>query len=237
MVADGTISRNHTFAWRRASSRARVLARIGAMPAVLLLAWGSPSDRALSAIEVQARESQAQELQAQEPQAREPQAEEPQAREPQAGEPQSRSGVSLVDTENLEEIIVTAPRTLRSMRTDIDEVQNRAFALFNELNVDNDYDIVCRRETPTGSHIPVRICRPRYIDRLEADASQEFFTDGVYVNPAADIMYHENILKQKLALMIEEHPEFHEALEEFYRLRTAYEDERRERFRDSWFVR
>ena len=44
-------------------------------------------------------------------------------------------------------------------------------------------------------------------------------------------------LKQKLALMAREHPEFHSALEEFYRLQSAYEDERRERFRDSWFVR
>ena len=138
---------------------------------------------------------------------------------------------------DLEEIIVTAPRTLRSMRAEIDEVQNRAFALFNELNVDNDYDIVCRRETPTGSYIPVRVCRPRYADRLEAEATQDFLAGDAFFDPGGDIMYHDDILRQKIARMAEENPDFHHALAEFYRVKTAYEEERRERFQDSWFVR
>ena len=141
------------------------------------------------------------------------------------------------DYADLEEIIVTAPRTLRSMRAEIEEVQNRAFALFNELNVDNDYDIVCRRETPTGSHIPVRVCRPRYVDRLEAEATQDFLAGDAYFDPGGDIMYHDNILRQKIGRMAEENPDFYHALAEFYRVKTAYEEERRERFRDSWFVR
>ena len=138
---------------------------------------------------------------------------------------------------DLEEIIVTAPRTLRSMRADIVEVQDRAFALFNELNADNDYDIVCRRETPTGSNIPVRVCRPGYIDRLEAEAAQDFLAGDVYLDPGGDIMYHEGILRQKIARMAEEDPDFHHALAEFHRVKTAYEEERRERFQNSWFVR
>ena len=138
---------------------------------------------------------------------------------------------------DLEEIIVTAPRTLRSMRAEIDAVQDRAFALFNELNVDNDYDIVCRRETPTGSHIPVRVCRPRYVDRLEAEAAQDFLAGDAYFDPGGDILYHEDILRQKIARMAEEDPDFQHALAEFYRVKTAYEEERRERFQDSWFVR
>ncbi len=139
--------------------------------------------------------------------------------------------------EHLEEVIVTAPRTLRSMRAEIDAVQDRAFALFNELNVDNDYDIVCRRETPTGSHIPQRACRPRYMDRLEAEATQDFLAGNAYFDPGADILYHEDILRQKIARLIEENPDFYHALADFYRVRTAYEEERQERFRDSWFAR
>jgi len=138
---------------------------------------------------------------------------------------------------DLEEIIVTAPRTLRSMRAEIDAVQDRAFALFNELNVDNDYDIVCRRETPTGSYIPVRVCRPRYVDRLEAEAAQDFLAGDAYFDPGGDILFHEDILRQKIARMAEENPDFHHALADFYRAKTAYEEERQERFRDSWFVR
>ena len=153
--------------------------------------------------------------------------------EPATAEPPA-ADVGYAD---LEEIIVTAPRSLRSMRVEIDEVQDRAFALFNELNVDNDYDIVCRRETPTGSYIPVRVCRPRYVDRLEAEATQDFLGGDAYFDPGGDIMYHDDILRQKIARMAEENPDFHHALAEFYRVKTAYEEERRERFQDSWFVR
>ena len=210
----------------------------------LLLATGPVAHGALlgqeaQIQELQAQESRAQASHAQEPNAQEPNAQESHAQEPTSQDPQTQAAGSVEDDryDDLEEVVVTAPRTLSAMRAEIDAVQNRAFALFNELNVDNDYDIVCRRETPTGSHIPVRVCRPRYVDRLEAEATQDFLAGDGFFDPGGDIMYHEDILKQKLARMVEEHPEFHAALEEYYRLQSAYEDERRERFRDSWFVR
>ena len=205
----------------------------------LLVATGPVAHGALLAQEAQIQELQAQESHAQESRAQEPHVQELHAQELPPQEPQAQATGSVEDDryDDLEEVVVTAPRTLSAMRAEIDAVQNRAFALFNELNVDNDYDIVCRRETPTGSHIPVRVCRPRYADRLEAEATQDFLAGDGFFDPGGDIMYHEDILKQKLALMAREHPEFHSALEEFYRLQSAYEDERRERFRDSWFVR
>ena len=203
----------------------------------LLLATGPVAHGALLAQEAQIQDLQAQESHAQESRAQEPHVQELHAQELPPQEPQAAGAVEDDRYDDLEEVVVTAPRTLSAMRAEIDSVQNRAFALFNELNVDNDYDIVCRRETPTGSHIPVRVCRPRYVDRLEAEATQDFLAGDGFFDPGGDIMYHEDILKQKLALMAREHPEFHSALEEYYRLQSAYEDERRERFRDSWFVR
>ena len=229
MAVDWSISRSNSIACRKARVRSRTRARFKTMLVVLFLAWGNPSDRALPAIEARALHSQAQAAQARQSQ----------AQQFQAWEPQSRAGASREDNanRNLEEIIVTAPRSLSSLRAEIDQVQDRAFALFNELNIDNDYDIVCRRETPLGSHIPQRVCRSRYVDRLEAEAGQEFFFGGEFIDPTADIMYHEDIMKQKLASLAQEHPDFHKALEEFYQLKTAYEEERRERFRNSWFAR
>ncbi len=205
----------------------------------LLVATGPVAHGALLAQEAQIQKLQAQESHAQSSRAQESRAQEPHAQEPPPQDPQAQAAGAVEDDryDDLEEVVVTAPRTLSAMRAEIDAVQNRAFALFNELNVDNDYDIVCQRETPTGSHIPVRVCRPRYVDRLEAEATQDFLAGDGFFDPGGDIMYHEDILKQKLARMVEEHPEFHAALEEYYRLQSAYEDERRERFRDSWFVR
>ena len=200
----------------------------------LLLATGTVAHGALLAQEAQIQDFQAQESHAQASHDQEPHAQETPPQEPRA---QAAGSVEDDRYDDLEEVVVTAPRTLSAMRAEIDAVQNRAFSLFNELNVDNDYDIVCRRETPTGSYIPVRVCRPRYVDRLEGEATRDFLAGDAFFDPGGDIMYHENILRQKLAEMAEEYPEFHAALAEYYRLQSAYEDERRERFRDSWFVR
>ena len=79
--------------------------------------------------------------------------------------------------------------------------------------------------------------RPRYVDRLESEASQGFLAGDPYHDPGADILYHEDVLKKKLAGLAEEYADFHEALEEYYLLKTEYEAERKERFQDSWFAR
>ena len=139
--------------------------------------------------------------------------------------------------EGLEEIVVTAPRTPTSMRAEIHAAKIRAVAIFNEINLENDYDIVCRRETPVGSHIPQRVCRARYAGDLESEASQDFLAGDGYFDPAAGIMYHDDILKQKLAEMAMKHPNFYEALNEYYLLMTKYEAERKARFTDNRFAR
>lgn len=148
-----------------------------------------------------------------------------------------RQDSTAENREDIEEIVVTAPRTLNSMRTEIVAAQDRALAIFNEINLDNDYDVACRRETPLGSHIPQRVCRPRFVDRLESEASQDFLSGDLYFDPSGEIMYHNDILKQKLASLAVEHPGLYQALQEYYLLQTEYESEREERFRDSWFAR
>lgn len=40
------------------------------------------------------------------------------------------------------------------MRRQAVETEDQVFDLFNELNEDDDYDIICKRETQTGSKLP-----------------------------------------------------------------------------------
>lgn len=137
---------------------------------------------------------------------------------------------SAMTADELEEIIVVAPRTFTSMRAEIVRTEDRALGLFNELNEDDDYDIVCRNETPTGSHIPERVCRPVYVMRLEARAAQDFILFGVDMAPVEDPAYHDRILRKKLEELASENPSLLEALQDYYDAKTTYDTARAERF-------
>ena len=79
--------------------------------------------------------------------------------------------VGTEESETLEEIIVTAPRSLSSIRVAIVESEENVLDLFNSMNDDNDYDIRCGRETAVGTHIARRVCRPRYVESASSWSS------------------------------------------------------------------
>jgi len=138
----------------------------------------------------------------------------------------------------MEELTVTAPRTLRMMRNELVTAEDDVLAAFNSVNNDNEYDIVCRRETPINSLIPVRVCRARFVDTVNARATQEALQgSSIYVNPLAELRYHDNILRQKMSELLEDNPRLHEAMLRYYNLKTDYDSERTERFEDGFFSR
>jgi len=136
----------------------------------------------------------------------------------------------------LEEVVTIAPRTLRLMRVEIRRAEENVIDLFNAVNTDGDYALRCRREAPLGSHIPVRACSTTIVDRLTARASQDFVMTGFYDYPAAEIRYHEQMLRETMSRLISEDPLLHRALTEYYLLKTEYDAEREERHKDKFFV-
>lgn len=55
------------------------------------------------------------------------------------------------------------------LRLEMERAQNAVFARFNEINSDDGFDIVCRREPPIGTRITRRICQSN--DWREQDAN------------------------------------------------------------------
>ncbi len=141
-----------------------------------------------------------------------------------------------VKQEPLEEVIVIAPRSLSSMRAEIIEVENKVFDIFNAVNSDNDYDVSCRRETPSFSHIPQRVCRPRFVDRIESSATQMYLRGDGYFDPRAEIRHHQQILEERMRTLVEENPQLYEAISEFYLIKTEFEAERKKRLEGRFFV-
>ncbi len=137
----------------------------------------------------------------------------------------------------MEELTVVAPQSLSSMRSEIVDAENDVLALFNSLNDDNDYDIRCRKEVPLGSHISARTCTPRFADRETARAAQDFMFGLGYFDPTAQIRSYEVILREKMATLVAENPELYQAMLKYYQLKTGYDAERAERFKDGFFSR
>lgn len=62
--------------------------------------------------------------------------------------------------------VIVRPRVTRAhLRDLITKVEDDFFARFNELNIDDAYDIVCYKHTPIMSHISVRVCEPLFLLR------------------------------------------------------------------------
>jgi hypothetical protein len=70
-----------------------------------------------------------------------------------------------------DEEVVVRGRTPQEVRLEIERVENAVYERFNALNSDDDFDILCAENAPTGSNIPVRSCRPNFVLRAEQRAA------------------------------------------------------------------
>lgn len=76
------------------------------------------------------------------------------------------------------------------------------FALYNKLNDNGLYDVVCSKETPTGGRIRVESCRPKFLDRIVSSSS---------TNPDAELAQHREIYYRNMAALLAANPELKEA--------------------------
>src|SRR6056300_1979897 len=60
------------------------------------------------------------------------------------------------------EVIQIADLTRAEVTGYIREAEDQMYAIYDEHNIDDSFDIACRKEKPTGSNISVRICEPRF---------------------------------------------------------------------------
>ena len=128
-------------------------------------------------------------------------------------------GVSLtqehaetIEESQIDEIVVKGPKTRGQIRREIEAAEKQIYLLFNELNTDDDYDILCRRITRTGSQIPETVCRARiYWDAL-SELTQDDEAMPFAGRPLVDPARHAAVFKQKLIELAKSDPELRRAL-------------------------
>ena len=72
----------------------------------------------------------------------------------------------------IDEIVVYGDISIGALRGKVQIAEDRAFRMFNEFNDINEFEIRCRKEKTIGSNLAKRVCRPNYVDIMQAEATQ-----------------------------------------------------------------
>lgn len=132
--------------------------------------------------------------------------------------------------DTIDEITVMGARSLAMMRAEVIEAEDVIYELFNELNDDNGYDIICKKETRIGSQIPQRVCLARMYRDEVALATVDQEGPAIPVGNRTSSSRHQEILIDKMRALSAEHPELLEALRKRYALDRRYKEERARRY-------
>ncbi len=130
----------------------------------------------------------------------------------------------------IDEVTVMGSRSLRSLRREMIETEDNIYAIFNSLNHDDDYDIICRKETRIGSQILYRVCKARLYREKVAEAAEDYVDGNAHYGVKLNEQKHYEILREKMRVLAAENPQLVEALRERLALQKQYELEREQRF-------
>ena len=108
-----------------------------------------------------------------------------------------------------------------------------SFSIFNSLNDDRSYDIVCRRERPVKDGFsPMSVtwssdvCITRFIRTETTRANADYmdgFTDGSMTHLTGEIGHRTDVLTQKFNDLMRENPEFYKAMYNYTVLNKNYD--------------
>jgi len=130
----------------------------------------------------------------------------------------------------IDEITVMGSQSLSSLRHDLVEAEDSVYAIFNSLNNDDDYDIICKNETRIGSQILYRVCKARLYREAVAEATEDYADGNAYHGVMLNAQQHNEILREKMRALAAENPQFVEALRKRLELQKAFESKHERRF-------
>lgn len=135
----------------------------------------------------------------------------------------------------LDEVVVRGTK-LWQMREAILNAEKRFYALYNELNADDDFDVHCDMEAPLGTRLESRVCRVAYVADAQADFAQALLAG--YEAPRPEIVALERANEYRAAALkvINSDKRLLKLVKERERLEAKYLEERRKRFKGRWIL-
>jgi len=122
----------------------------------------------------------------------------------------------------IDEITVVGEQSLGVMRAKVTLAEDQVYALFNDLNEDDGYDIICKKETRIGSQIPKRVCLARMYRDALSQATEDEELGSLTIGKMPRGVKHQTILREKMRALAIEHPELLAALKKRHALEQEF---------------
>ena len=140
------------------------------------------------------------------------------------------SQTQSANSEQPVEMVISGQRTLRALRFEIEEAEDRFLEIYNDLNDNDLYDIQCRMETRPNTRIKYRTCIPKYYYDARAEEARAMLT-GIPAPAAIQVAgYHGPLMEENMKAIVIENRELLESIEEYVLLKEEYEE-----FREDYF--
>lgn len=139
------------------------------------------------------------------------------------------------DDQAIDDIVVVGKKSTAALRRDIFQSEEDFYALYNRLNDDDEYDVRCFYETPTGTRMKNHVCRAVYISNsYSKHASRNGFDVKRVANQDASSAMQEKNAKfqEKLETLIAANPDLQAALIRYNTARARFMEQREESARN-----
>lgn len=119
--------------------------------------------------------------------------------------------------EAIDDVVVTGQKSPAVLRQEMIQAEEDFYALYNDFNDDNEYDVRCRYESPTGLRKKYRVCRPVFFSKAR---NREDLTRGV--DPNSDPVIAEKMvtLQEKMETLTAANPELQVAMARYNSARS-----------------
>lgn len=143
---------------------------------------------------------------------------------------------------DLDEVAVIG-KSLRKLQREVIEAEDRFYARFNTLNTSDEFDIHCQMDKATGTRVPKRQCRIRFLADAAAMDGQEFLRGLTSAAAARGVnaplaalqplwLQRRDEYRQTARALLEQNPELMALATEWTRLQAQYDRVRKERHKD-----
>ncbi len=131
----------------------------------------------------------------------------------------------------VDEITVTGMATRHVLRRQIVTVENEIYAMYNDLNGDDQYDVICKMVARIGSQIKRRVCKVRYTLVAEAQDTEGIIDGSGATYSAFDVRRSSKGFRENMAAIANANPKLKALLERRISLQESFDATKSERSR------
>jgi len=124
----------------------------------------------------------------------------------------NQAPVLLQQSRPIEEITVIGERSFNSLRINLEIVEESLYSTYNDLNIDDDFDIHCRKSNYTHTRIQEQRCMPEFLEIAIAENAQDYRRGLDILLTENDLRAHNQAKFQQLETEMLRLAQGHEAL-------------------------